>query len=91
MLLPAEVAGVVALDELVVHGWDLSVATGRAYDPPAHEVGAALSFVASFDAPRDGLAPRPPARSDRPRSPVVAVFLSGRRCSLGDAAGSPAP
>ena len=26
--LPSEIAGVVALDEVVVHGWDLAVATG---------------------------------------------------------------
>ena len=34
--LPAEVAGVVALDELVIHGWDLAKATGQdsAYDGP---------------------------------------------------------
>lgn len=54
MHLPAEVVGVIALDELVIHGWDLSVATGRPYEPPAHEVDAAAAFVAGFDAPRDG-------------------------------------
>lgn len=52
--LPGEVAGLVALDELVVHGWDIAVATGRNYEPPAAEVEAACSFVNSFDAPRDG-------------------------------------
>ncbi|MBQ1024883.1 TIGR03086 family metal-binding protein [Micromonospora sp. C95] len=30
--LPAEIMGVVALDELVVHGWDLARATGQPYD-----------------------------------------------------------
>ncbi len=30
--LPGEVAGLVALDELVVHGWDVARATGQAYD-----------------------------------------------------------
>lgn len=54
MRMPAESVGVVALDELVIHGWDLSVATGQAYDPPAHEVEAAIAFVSAFDAPRDG-------------------------------------
>jgi uncharacterized protein (TIGR03086 family) len=52
--LPAEVVGLVALDELVVHGWDVAVATGRAYEPPAPEIEAAMSFVTSFEAPRDG-------------------------------------
>lgn len=54
MHLPAGVVGVIALDELVIHGWDLSVATGQGYDPPAHEVDAAIGFVSTFDAPRDG-------------------------------------
>jgi uncharacterized protein (TIGR03086 family) len=54
MHLPAEIAGVVALDELLVHGWDLSVATGRSYVPDAHEIEAATDFVSTFDAPRDG-------------------------------------
>jgi uncharacterized protein (TIGR03086 family) len=37
--LPAEMAGVVALDELVVHGWDLAKATGQPsrYDGPGLE------------------------------------------------------
>jgi len=29
--LPSEIAGVIALDEVVVHGWDLAVATGQPY------------------------------------------------------------
>ena len=37
--LPGEVAGVVALDELVIHGWDLAKATGQpaGYDGPGLE------------------------------------------------------
>ena len=54
MEMPAEVAGLVALDELVVHGWDIAVATGQPYDAPAREVEAATAFVTSFEAPRDG-------------------------------------
>jgi uncharacterized protein (TIGR03086 family) len=52
--LPGPVAGLVALDELVVHGWDISVAIGRPYEPSVEEVDAAMSFVSAFDAPRDG-------------------------------------
>src|SRR4051794_7965625 len=52
--LPGGVAGVVALDELLVHGWDLAVATHQPYDPTEEELAAAIGFVSSFDAPRDG-------------------------------------
>jgi uncharacterized protein (TIGR03086 family) len=42
--LPGEVAGVVALDELVIHGWDLAKATGQpaGYDGPGLEAVHAL-------------------------------------------------
>lgn len=52
--LPAELAGVIALDELVIHGWDLSVATGQPYEPAPPDVDAAIAFVEGFEAPRDG-------------------------------------
>jgi uncharacterized protein (TIGR03086 family) len=52
--LPGQVAGLVALDELVIHGWDLAVAIGRPYVASAEEVEAAMAFVTQFDAPRDG-------------------------------------
>ncbi|HVX19571.1 MAG TPA: TIGR03086 family metal-binding protein [Acidimicrobiales bacterium] len=52
--LPGEVAGLIALDELVVHGWDLAVSLGLPYEPlPAH-VEAAAAMVVGFEAPRDG-------------------------------------
>jgi uncharacterized protein (TIGR03086 family) len=49
--LPGEVAGVVALDELVLHGWDLARATGQHYecDPPSLE--AVHGFVMQFSQP----------------------------------------
>jgi uncharacterized protein (TIGR03086 family) len=52
--LPSEVAGLVVLDELVIHGWDVATATGVDYDVPEDEVQATTAFVTSFDAPRDG-------------------------------------
>jgi len=54
MEMPAEVVGLVALDELVVHGWDIAVATAQPYDPSTQEIEASMAFVTSFDAPRDG-------------------------------------
>jgi uncharacterized protein (TIGR03086 family) len=53
--LPAEMVGLIAVDELVVHGWDIAVATGQAFEPPADEVLGALTFVTAFaEVPRDG-------------------------------------
>lgn len=52
--LPAEMAGLVALDELVVHGWDLATATGQPYAVTDADAEAAASFIRGFEAPRDG-------------------------------------
>jgi uncharacterized protein (TIGR03086 family) len=43
--LPGQVAGAVALDEVVIHGWDLAAATGQDYEPGADAVEVALGFV----------------------------------------------
>ncbi len=77
--LPAHVAGLVALDELVVHGWDLAVAIGQPYAPPVQDVEAAMSFVASFDAPRDGtlFGPVVPVPDDAPAMDRL-LGLTGR-------------
>lgn len=44
--LPGEIAGAVALDELVLHGWDLARAIGRDYDAGDDEIEACIGFVA---------------------------------------------
>ncbi|GAA2270495.1 TIGR03086 family metal-binding protein [Actinomadura luteofluorescens] len=44
--LPSDQAGHVAMNELVVHGWDVSRALGRPYDAGADEIEACLAFVA---------------------------------------------
>jgi uncharacterized protein (TIGR03086 family) len=36
--LPGPVAGRVALDELVIHGWDIATATGQPFDPDESEL-----------------------------------------------------
>jgi uncharacterized protein (TIGR03086 family) len=43
--LPAEVAGRVAANELVVHGWDIAVATGQDYAGDPGVLQAAYEFV----------------------------------------------
>ncbi|TDC66606.1 TIGR03086 family protein [Actinomadura sp. GC306] len=40
-----EEAGHVAMNELVVHGWDLARATGRPYDAGKDEIETCLAFV----------------------------------------------
>ena len=66
--LPGEVAGVVALDELVLHGWDLAVATGQSFEPSMEDIETSLGFVKNFEAPRDGslFGPIVPVPDDAP-------------------------
>lgn len=49
MELPGEVAGVVALEEMVVHGWDLARATGQAYEVNDATAAAVQGFVSTND------------------------------------------
>lgn len=58
--LPGEVAGMVALDELVIHGWDVARASEQEYDPDRPSLEAVHGFVAQFSGPgqeaaREGL------------------------------------
>jgi uncharacterized protein (TIGR03086 family) len=48
--LPGEIAGVVALDELVVHGWDVARASGQPYAIDAQDLDAVADFVQGFSA-----------------------------------------
>jgi uncharacterized protein (TIGR03086 family) len=48
--LPGEVGGLVALDEIVLHGWDLAVATGQPFDVRPDLLSAVHGFVESFGA-----------------------------------------
>ena len=49
--LPGEVAGLVALDELVIHGWDIARTTGQAYDCDTPSLEAVHAFVSQFSEP----------------------------------------
>lgn len=49
--MPGEVGGVVALNEVVVHGWDLARATGRPYDVDEASLLACVGFVSEFSGP----------------------------------------
>ncbi|MFE2812851.1 TIGR03086 family metal-binding protein [Streptomyces nigra] len=54
--MPGAVAGAVAADELVIHGWDLARATGQPYAPDPAAVRASYAFLwaAADEDGRDG-------------------------------------
>jgi uncharacterized protein (TIGR03086 family) len=78
--LPGEIAGLVATDELVIHGWDLARATGQEYTPDQAALQICHDFLAaSVDDPDRGqifgpVVPVGPEASLLDR----AVALSGR-------------
>ncbi|WP_371640706.1 TIGR03086 family metal-binding protein [Streptomyces virginiae] len=79
--LPGAVAGAVAADELVVHGWDLARATGLDYvpDPAALRASYAFLSAAAAEGDRGGgiFGPVVPVSEDAPLLDRV-VGLSGR-------------
>ncbi|MCY0937268.1 TIGR03086 family metal-binding protein [Streptomyces sp. H34-S4] len=79
--LPGDIAAVVAVDELVVHGWDLARATGRDYAPDQAALRASHAFLlaAAEDESRGGgiFGPLVPVPDDAPLLDR-AVGLSGR-------------
>lgn len=81
--LPGEVCGLVALDEVLLHGWDLAVATGRAYSPTDEECDAVLPIVSPSPEVPDGsdrgdlFGPVVPVAEDAPYFHRV-LGLSGR-------------
>ena len=52
--LPGEMAGLVALDEVLLHGWDLARATGQRYDVSDAEADAVLPIVTPDESDPDG-------------------------------------
>ncbi|WP_369218219.1 TIGR03086 family metal-binding protein, partial [Streptomyces flavofungini] len=77
--LPGEVAGLVALDELVVHGWDLARATGQEYAPDKASLEGARALLAPVgDGGEGGLfGPPVPVPEGAPLLDRV-IGLSGR-------------
>ncbi|MCU1501892.1 MAG: hypothetical protein JWM12_1246 [Ilumatobacteraceae bacterium] len=89
--LPSAMAGVIALDELVLHGWDIATASGQPCGWDQATLEAVHAFVQQFSAPeaadqRAGLfGPVVPVPDDAPLLDRV-LGLSGR-----DPAWSPPP
>jgi uncharacterized protein (TIGR03086 family) len=83
---PSAVVGLVAADELVVHGWDVARATGRPYDPEPDVLDAAqrfLAMIASPDAPAGPEVAFGPSRQVPGDAPLLhrVVALAGRDLS----------
>ncbi|MCA2205765.1 TIGR03086 family metal-binding protein [Nocardia rosealba] len=49
VVMPAAAMAVVALDELVVHGWDLAVSTGQVLEVDPGHLGILLEFLGETD------------------------------------------
>jgi uncharacterized protein (TIGR03086 family) len=49
--MPGEIGGLVALDEIVIHGWDVALATGQPFHVDAEELAAVHTFAAMFSGP----------------------------------------
>lgn len=80
--LPGEVAGLVALDEVIVHSWDVAVASGQQFSADPALVEAAYGFVRSaveaFPEGREGLfGPPVPVPDDAPLLARL-IGLTGR-------------
>ncbi|WP_436493841.1 TIGR03086 family metal-binding protein [Actinokineospora sp. HUAS TT18] len=76
--LPGEVAGIIALNEITLHGWDLAVATRQAYPVDEKSARACLSFVETFGDDRPPIfGPAVPVAAGAPVFDQV-LALSGR-------------
>jgi uncharacterized protein (TIGR03086 family) len=80
---PAEMVGITAADELVVHGWDVARATGQPYEPEPELLDAAHDFLAMFaspDAPAGPEVPFGPSREVPGDAPALdrVLALAGR-------------
>ncbi|WP_028654527.1 TIGR03086 family metal-binding protein [Nocardioides sp. J54] len=82
--LPGDVAAAVALNEVVVHGWDLATALGRPFEVTDADVAACLSFARPFSTPETlserGAAFGPPLPVPPGAPPLLELLaLLGRR------------
>jgi uncharacterized protein (TIGR03086 family) len=81
--MPGEAVGIVALDEVVLHGWDLARATSQPFDAGTRELEALLGFLThvaepGMEAGREGLfGPVVPVPADAPLLDRI-LGLAGR-------------
>jgi uncharacterized protein (TIGR03086 family) len=81
--LPGELAGIIALDELVIHGWDVARASGQDFDGDRESLEAVHRLVNQFsgagqEAAREGMfGPEVPVPDDAPLLDRI-IGLTGR-------------
>jgi uncharacterized protein (TIGR03086 family) len=77
---PGEVGGIIALTEVVIHGWDVAAATGQNYDVDPAALDAVLAHVAAIAAegPTEGLFGQALAVADDAPALDRVIALSGR-------------
>jgi uncharacterized protein (TIGR03086 family) len=49
--LPGEICGLVALDEITIHGWDVAVSSGQPFAADQQTLAAVQGFLAGFSVP----------------------------------------
>jgi uncharacterized protein (TIGR03086 family) len=76
--MPGAIGGLVALDELVQHGWDLATATGHEYDLDRASLEACLGILEQFGDGRGDAFAEPVAQTDGAPLLDRVVALSGR-------------
>lgn len=77
---PGQVCGMIGLTEVVIHGWDVAVATGQGYEVDTEVAEAVLQHLSAFaaDGPVKGLFDRAVEISGDATSFERALALSGR-------------
>jgi uncharacterized protein (TIGR03086 family) len=78
--LPGDVAGIVALDELVVHGWDVARASAQPFECDDHLLEAVRAFQLQSSADRPTTGPFGPVVAVPDHAPLLdrVIGLSGR-------------
>ncbi len=73
---PGEVCGLIGLDELIVHGWDVARATGQEFESDDESLDACRNVLSMFAVPGKVVDPGGPFGT------VVDVPADARRCSI---------
>ena len=77
--MPADSVAVVAIEELVVHGWDLARATGRPYESTSAELAVLDDFFGRFGPEQRGGAYGPAHSTDASASHLERVIAESGR------------